>query len=534
VAFDQNEFIRGILRGSTGPAGTADGQDEAGYWTTYELPGYQCRIRAYFEDASRKTLRSASILPYSGHESIEIPAGGQVVAALRHHAGGAGQARVPVRGNGRRPRWNRPLWFLSLLAFVMVMIMLAMGYRAETGPFVILGFVSLALFFMGTRPLSGFAFTVWVFASVAVSMFYPAAFGSWFGYDLGGAITPLIQIIMFGMGTTLSLADFRRVAAMPWPILIGMMLQFTVMPFTGLAIALLVGFEPEIAAGIVLIGACPGGVASNLMAYLAGGDVALSVTMTSCSTLLSPVMTPFMMSSLAGRFIEVGFMDMMLSIINMIIVPVVAGIAANRLLYNPPAWTASARSLAAISLGSLGMAAAAVLSGSLLGTLQSGIVIGFVLIVLVTAAKLVIEHGLGRAGNWMDRVLPVVSMTGIIIIISVITSRSTEQLLTVGLAIIVAAMAHNAIGYTLGYWGGRLARLSEKQCRTVAFEVGMQNGGMASGLALNVLQSASAAIAPAIFGPWMNVSGSVLASWWHRTPLPAEAPKVRPVRLEEA
>jgi BASS family bile acid:Na+ symporter len=123
----------------------------------------------------------------------------------------------------------------------------------------------------------------------------------------------------------------------------------------------------------------------------------------------------------------------------------------------------------------------------------------------------------------MDRVLPVVSMIGICLIIAIITTRSREQLLTVGLTIMAAAVMHNTAGYVLGYWSARLLRLSETASRTVAIEVGLQNGGMASGLAINVLQSPAAALAPAIFGPWMNISGSILASWWHRRPVGDEA-----------
>ncbi|MDA0335307.1 MAG: bile acid:sodium symporter family protein [bacterium] len=412
--------------------------------------------------------------------------------------------------------------YASILAFIVTIAMLAAGYRAGTGPVVVLLLASLALFFMGHVALRSFAFTVWVFASVAASLYYPGAFGTWFGMDLGRLIVPLIQIIMFGMGTTLNLGDFRRVATAPWPVFIGMALQFTVMPLAGLAIALIAGFEPQVAAGIVLIGACPGGVASNLMAFLAGGNVALSVTMTSCSTLISPLMTPFLMQSLAGQFVPVDFVAMMTAIINMIIVPVVAGIAANRLLYAPPVWASGSGPLARVVLVSLALAAAALLSGNALGPLQSGVAIGFALVMMVSGAKLVIESLMGYSGNWMDRVLPLVSMVGIIVIISIITARSKEQLLTVGLAVIAAAVVHNTIGYVAGYWGGRLARLSERDCRTIAFEVGMQNGGMASGIAMNILKNASSAIAPAIFGPWMNISGSILASWWKGRPVAEE------------
>jgi BASS family bile acid:Na+ symporter len=142
--------------------------------------------------------------------------------------------------------------------------------------------------------------------------------------------------------------------------------------------------------------------------------------------------------------------------------------------------------------------------------------IGAALIGVVCLAKLIVNVWLEGPRDWMDAALPVVSMVGICTIIAIITARSAEKLLTVGLALISVAVLHNAIGYVVGYWASRAVRLDERSCRTVAFEVGMQNGGMASALAMNVLESASAALAPAIFGPWMNVSGSVLATWWHR------------------
>jgi len=413
--------------------------------------------------------------------------------------------------------------FISLFALIILLVMLMLGYRSETGPFVIILFASLALFCMGHPFLKSFAFTIWVFAFVAASMFYPAAFGTWFKFDLKFLIVPLIQIIMFGMGTTLSVKDFTRVIVMPWPVFIGILLQFTVMPLAGFSIAMLLGFEPEIAAGIILIGSCPGGVASNLMAYLAGGNVALSVTMTSCSTLMSPVMTPFLMKTLAGKLVPINFIAMMLSILNMIIVPIIAGLIANRILYGKHKLVTRAKSLALLAGACILIGVAAIfMRAELLGPLailKNGIVIGFLLIGIVALAKLIVSIVLKGPENWMDKALPIVSMTGICFIIGIITARSSEDLLSVGLLLITASIMHNFIGYILGYWISKAVRLDEKSSRTVAFEVGMQNGGMASGLAMGVLNSAKAALAPAIFGPWMNISGSVLATWWHRKPV---------------
>lgn len=143
---------------------------------------------------------------------------------------------------------------------------------------------------------------------------------------------------------------------------------------------------------------------------------------------------------------------------------------------------------------------------------------GLSMLVVVPLAKLIVQGMFRGPANWMDKVLPAVSMAGICFIIAIITSRSSHDLRSVGLALIGAAMLHNAVGYLSGYWCARLARLNEADARTVAIEVGMQNGGMASALAMGILHSPKAALAPAIFGPWMNVSGSILATWWHRRP----------------
>jgi BASS family bile acid:Na+ symporter len=321
------------------------------------------------------------------------------------------------------------------------------------GILVVAALVGVAIRVRTSPRLSGLAFTVWVAAGVAAALFYPWAFQSVGNYRLTGLIVPLIQIIMFGMGTTLSLADFARVLTMPWGTFVGVVLQFGVMPITGFLLASLFGFEGEVAAGVVLVGASPGGVASNVMTYLAGGNVPLSVTMTACSTLLSPVMTPLAMRLLAGRFVPIEIVPMMLSILNIIVLPIAAGLVVHRLL---------------------------------------------------------------RGRDWMPRVLPVVSMAAICLIITIITANSRDRLLSVAVALVAVVVLHNTIGYVLGYAGARLLRLRERDARTVSIEVGLQNAGMASGLAIGVLNSTDAGLAAAIFGPWMNISGSILASWWRQ------------------
>lgn len=382
-------------------------------------------------------------------------------------------------------------------------------------------FALVAVAFTRHRGLRPYAFTVWVFAFVAASMAYPWAFGTWFGFDLRHLITPLVQIIMFGMGTTLSVRDFTRVLTMPWPVIVGVALQYTIMPFVGFGLAKLFGFEAEVAAGIVLIGSAPSGVASNVINYLARANVPLSVTLTALATLMSPVMTPLMMKLLAGQYIAVSFVKMMVDICNMILVPVIAGLVAHRILYGNVPRFRKAGPLGALGGLGLGLAVLVGLTPTAwLGALKSGLILGFSMLALTILAKLVVELWLKGPSTWMDRALPVVSMAGICFIIAIITARSSEDLKRVGLALLGAAMLHNLLGYLLGYYAARALRLSVVDARTVAVEVGMQNGGMASGLAMNTLQSAKAALAPAIFGPWMNVSGSILASYWRKRPAP--------------
>ncbi|MBN2091850.1 bile acid:sodium symporter family protein [candidate division KSB1 bacterium] len=408
--------------------------------------------------------------------------------------------------------------YLSLFLLILLFIFYFTGFPSLTRIMLVFTLFTLALYFMGHPVFKNFAFTAWVFVFVAASLFYPSSFGTWFGFDLKFLIVPLIQIIMFGMGTTLSLQDFTRVLVMPIPVLIGFVLQFTIMPLIGFTLATLFNYEPEVAAGIILVGSCPGGVASNLMTYLAGGDVALSVTMTSCSTLLSPVMTPFWMKTLAGRLVPINFIEMMVSIIDMIIVPIIAGIIANKILYGKH-WLLK-KSGFLIILVIAGFLSVFVLFVSplpaFIAPLKNGLIIGFFLLALVALIKWIMDFVVRWSGNWMDKTLPLISMLGICFIIGIITARSSEKLLNVGFLLLVTVILHNSAGYLLGYWISRACRMDKRKSITVAIEVGLQNGGMASGLAMGVLKSVNAAIAPAIFGPWMNISGSVLANWFRR------------------
>ncbi len=317
------------------------------------------------------------------------------------------------------------------------------------------------------------AFTAWVLTCVVVAFCFPQVFIRWGDIELKTLIVPLIQLIMFGMGATLAISDFTRILKMPRAVFMGIFLQFSIMPLLGFGLAKAFGFEPSIAAGVILIGSCPGGVASNLMTYLSKGNVALSVTMTACSTLIAPLMTPLLMSVLAGTMVEIVFMDWVLNILQIIIIPIALGLIFNNAL-----------------------------------------------------------RALKLRGAWLDRCLSLTAMAGICLIIGIIIADSRDKLLTIGLALVAASVIHNTAGYLLGYLGARLAKLDESSCRTVAIEVGLQNGGMATALAINTLKDPLAALAPAIFGPWMNISGSILASWWGARP-PADLADPQPATQKE-
>ncbi len=363
------------------------------------------------------------------------------------------------RTTGKRKLFFNTLLALSFISFIATIFMIVSGKVAQAGVPFVGTLVLMAFYSRGTRILRGNAFTFWVFAFLAAAMYFPWLFTNW-GFNTMKLVKPLIQLIMFGMGTKLSVGDFARELKKPKGLFIGTFLVFTIMPFAGFVIAKTFGFEPEVAAGVILIGSCPGGVASNVMAFLAKGNVALSVSITTFATLISPVVTPLLMKIFAGRLINIEFIGMMLSILNMIILPVVAGLIANRFLRSRIAW--------------------------------------------------------------FDRILPLLSMGAILLFVTIVVAHYRDRLLVSALAIIGASIVLNFFGYILGYWSSRAVGLSEKDCRTIAIEVGLKNGGMGMGLAIDVLKSPDAALAPIIFGKWMNISGSTLANYWRQKPVKDE------------
>src|SRR4030095_5655917 len=290
------------------------------------------------------------------------------------------------------------------------------------GWLLMLFFFTLSLAFRGNPFLRGLSYTVMIIGVVTFAMYHPQYFKTIGEFELSALIIPLLQIIMFGMGTELSLKDFVNVVRMPKGIIVGVVFHYLIMPLLGFAIANLFRFPNEIAAGIILVGCCPSGLASNVMSYLARANLALSVSVTTISTLLAPFLTPLLMRWLGGSFIEINFWGMVWDITKIVILPVTAGLAFHYLI-----------------------------------------------------------HGKFK---WLDKAMPLLSMGGIAFIITIITAAGRDNLLRVGALLIVATFIHNLAGYFLGYWSARLLKFKEKDSRTIALEVGMQNAGLASGLAL--------------------------------------------------
>ncbi|MGQ1836984.1 bile acid:sodium symporter family protein [Kocuria turfanensis] len=265
---------------------------------------------------------------------------------------------------------------------------------------------------------------------------------------LSGWINPLLGLVMFGMGLTLRPVDFALVARRPLPVLLGVAAQYVVMPLIALLVVFLLRLPPELAAGVILVGCAPGGTASNVVAYLARGDVALSVAMTSISTLLAPLLTPLLTLWLAGQYLPVDGGAMAWSITRIVLVPVVLGLAVRLLL-----------------------------------------------------------PGLVRRAL---PVLPWVSVAAISLIVAIVVSASADRIVEAGLLVLAAVALHNVLGLTLGHLVGVLTGLPPAARRTIAVEVGMQNSGLAAGLAAQYMNPL-AALPGAVFSVWHNLSGAVFA-----------------------
>lgn len=270
---------------------------------------------------------------------------------------------------------------------------------------------------------------------------------------VGPYISIMLGIVMFGMGMTLSVNDFKNVLKHPWQVGIGVLAQFLIMPLVALGLVKLFNLPPELAVGVILVGTCPGGTASNVIAYLAKGDVALSVSMTMTTTILAPVVTPFLTWLLADAWIDVSFTAMMISIAQMVLAPLLLGIGLHH--------------LAGIKVAKIMPA------------------------------------------------MPVISVVCIVLLVGGVVALSASKLLEIGALMAVIVILHNICGLALGFGLARICQLDSKQARTVAIEVGMQNSGMAASLAV-IYFNPAAALPGAIFSVWHNISGSLAANYFSR------------------
>ncbi|MBC8152530.1 MAG: bile acid:sodium symporter family protein [Bacteroidetes bacterium] len=392
-----------------------------------------------------------------------------------------------------------------------------LGRGEATGWFVIVGLLGLAFGVRRFPAYAGLSFTVLISVAVALAMYHPDWLQTWGDFELKRLIIPLLQLIMFGMGSQSSLDDFAGILQNPKGVLVGVGSHYVIMPLIGYLLATLLPLPPAIATGIVLVGCSPSGLASNVMAFIAKANVPLSITVTAFSTLLSPFVTPALLQLLAGQFVPVDFWKMVMEILNITILPIVAGLLFNAVAYG----TQSRRRISRQVLVYL----AIILAKNYLGfrTGGSDLISGIAwnagwFLALPVLGGYAFRRVAGDRRDLLDQTLALLSMVGITVIVTVITAAGQKSLLDVGLILLAACFLHNTLGFALGYWTCRVVGLNEQSSRSVAFEVGMQNAGMASGLALQMGQLATTGLAPAIFGPLMNTSGSVLANWWRNRP----------------
>lgn len=290
-----------------------------------------------------------------------------------------------------------------------------------------------------------------VLLTAALSLFVPYTFewiSTW-------TINPMLGVIMFGMGLTLSPHDFRLVLSRPKDILIGCMAQFTIMPLLAWLLTSAFSLPKELALGVILVGCCPGGTASNVITYLAKGDLALSVGMTATSTLLAPILTPLLVWLMAGTMVHVNTLGMLQSIVYVVIAPIIGGLLCQRFL--------------------------------------------------------------PRLTQRVTPYLPAFSSLVIAMVVGIIVSHNASRLMVGGMLVLVVVMLHNLLGLMLGFSIGRLLRLQNAKCVALSIEVGMQNSGLASSLAvLHFAAFPMATIPGAIFSVWHNISGTLAAKLYQR------------------
>lgn len=286
-----------------------------------------------------------------------------------------------------------------------------------------------------------------VLAVAALALFVPSS-GLWISLK---AVNYLLMVVMFGMGLTMKLDDFKIVFTQPKDVLIGCLAQFTVMPLLAFSLGKIFGLEAELLAGVILVGTCPGGTSSNVITYMSKGNVALSVGMTSVNTLLSPIVTPAITYLLLRTSVKVDMLAMCLSILQVVILPIALGFVVNKF-----------------------------------------------------AKKFVAK---------VIDILPVVSVIAICLIVSTVVSHNAEKILTTGAIVFVVVILHNLLGYACGFGLGKVLKMDMPKTKALTVEIGMQNSGLATSLANTAFPSLAMATVPgAIFSVWHNISGAILAN----------------------
>lgn len=294
----------------------------------------------------------------------------------------------------------------------------------------------------------GNTFAWWVLLFAVLAFLFPAAF-----IGLKGFIVPLLGLVMFGMGLTLKLEDFSEVARHPWRVLLGVVAHFVIMPGMAWILCELFHLPAEIAVGVILVGCCPSGTSSNVMTWLAKGDLALSVAIAAVTTLLAPLLTPALIWLLASAWLPVSFSEMFWSILQLVMLPIVLGVIAQRVL--------------------------------------------------------------GSRVHYAVDVLPLVSVISIVMIVCAVVAASQAKIAESGLLIMAVVMLHNGFGYLLGFFTGKLFGLPLAQRKSLALEVGMQNSGLGAALAAAHF-SPLAAVPSALFSVWHNISGALLSTWFRK------------------
>lgn len=294
----------------------------------------------------------------------------------------------------------------------------------------------------------GNTFAVWVLLFAALAFYDPNAF-TW----IAPYIVPLLGVVMFGMGLTLSPNDFKEVFKRPVEVLIGVVAQFLIMPLVAFLLARYLPVSREVALGILLVGCCPGGTASNVMTYLAKGDTALSVAVTSVSTILAPILTPSLMLLLAGKWLSVSAAALFWSIVKVVLIPIILG--------------------------------------------------------------LIVQALFQKQVKAFIPVLPLVSVIAIVAIVAAVVGQNQQAIAKSGLAIFLIVVIHNGLGLLLGYWFAKLFRLSAPKQKAISIEVGMQNSGLGAALATAHF-SPLVAVPSAIFSVWHNISGPIAATYFRK------------------